>query len=144
MIGGDYYFQSFGDRLVDAISSKVKPWTIISVGQILTLCGIIMMFFGGKVLPVMSVLTIGLGNGPLFPNMTYLTPINFGKENSQAIVGSQMAVCNIAIVVLPNVFGFIAEGVGVWILPIFLIVCYAVMILGTIVLRLKLKNKITA
>lgn len=25
MIGGDYYFQSFGDRLVDAISSKVKP-----------------------------------------------------------------------------------------------------------------------
>lgn len=136
-----YYVGITVGRFISGIiSTKIKPWTIISVGQVLTLIGISMMFFGGA-FAIISVLVIGLGNGPLFPNMTYLTPQNFGKENSQSIIGTQMAACNISIVVMPNVFGFLTEFIGVWLLPIFLLLCYFIMMLGTVVLRAKLKNK---
>ena len=135
-----YYVGITVGRFISGIiSTKIKPWTIIVVGQIFTLIGISMMFFGG-VFAIISVLTIGLGNGPLFPNMTYLTPENFGKENSQSIIGTQMAACNISIVVFPNLFGLITEFIGVWLLPVFLLFSYGIMILGTIVLRLKLKK----
>ena len=125
------------------ISTKVKPWTIIFVGQAITFIGVSTIFIGGNISSIISVLLIGLGNGPLFPNMTYLTPYNFGKENSQAVIGTQMAVCNSSIVVMTFTFGYVAEVFGVWLFPIFLICEYLIMIFGTVVLKNKLKKKIT-
>ena len=133
---------TIGRFISGLLNTKMKPWTIISVGQVITLLGVVLIFFGGEFLPILAVILIGLGNGPLFPNMTYLTPYNFGKENTQAIIGTQMAVCNISIALMTFVFGYIAD-VAIWIFPIFLLIEYAIMILGTIILRTKLKRKIT-
>lgn len=34
---------------------------------------------------------VGLGNSPLFPKFNYLTPQNFGEDDSQSVMGTQMA-----------------------------------------------------
>lgn len=138
-----YYLGITVGRFISGLlNTKLKPWTIIFIGQAITLSGVALMFFGKLVTPLISVILIGLGNGPLFPNMTYLTPYNFGKENSQAVIGTQMAVCNISIAVMTFVFGYIAD-VAIWIFPIFLLGEYLIMIFGTVLLKTKLKKKIT-
>jgi fucose permease len=76
---------------------------------------------------------IGFGNGPTFPNITYLTPINFGKEVSQSIISSLLTVCNIGILIIPPIFGLIAEWIDIKLFPIFLLVLYLVMIISTII-----------
>ena len=83
---------------------------------------------------------VGFGNGPLFPNLTHLTPDNFGKNLSQEVIGTQMAACNIGITLMPPVFGFLAQEIGVGLFPYYLIVMYCFIVLG-IFLFLRTKNK---
>ena len=40
----------------------------------------------------------------MFPNLNFLTPEQFGEENSAALIGAQMAVANVAIVITPPGF----------------------------------------
>jgi fucose permease len=75
---------------------------------------------------------IGFGNGPTFPNLTYLTPINFGKENSQSIVATQMAACNLGILLLPPVFGFFADYISIKLFPAFIGALYLLMVIYTV------------
>ena len=75
---------------------------------------------------------IGFGNGPTFPNLTYLTPINFGKDISQSLIGLQMVVSNLGICLMPPFFGLIAQYLSVWLYPYFLILMYVFMVVFTI------------
>lgn len=76
---------------------------------------------------------IGFGNGPTFPNIIFVTPHNFGKEVSQSIIGTQMAFCNIGILIMPPIFGFLAQWLGLQIFPIYLTVLFVIMVLSTII-----------
>ena len=81
----------------------------------------------------LSLFLIGFGNGPTFPNLTYITPENFGKDVSQSIIGLQMASCNIGILIMPPLFGFVAEWLGLNIFPICLTILYVLMVVFTVV-----------
>lgn len=50
-----------------------------------------------------------MGNGPIFPNMLHLTPENFGEDNSQAVMGVQMAFSYFGIMLVPAFFGIMAQ-----------------------------------
>lgn len=50
--------------------------------------------------------------GSVFPNLIYLTPINFGEDISQSIMGSQMAAAYIGVMTIPSIFGLIADNLG--------------------------------
>ena len=76
---------------------------------------------------------IGFGNGPTFPNLTHLTPINFGNEISQSVIGTQMACCNLGILLMPPVFGFVAQYIGANFFPIYLIILFVAMAISTII-----------
>ena len=80
-----------------------------------------------------SLFLIGFGNGPTFPNLIYLTPGNFGKNISQSIIGLQMTACNLGILIAPPIFGFVAQGLGLNIFPIFLSVWFIIMVVSTII-----------
>jgi len=57
------------------------------------------------------------------------TPRNFGAENSQAVIGVQMAFAYVGSLSMPTVFGWLAEAFGYGILPVFSLAITAVMIL---------------
>ena len=83
----------------------------------------------------------GLGVGPLFPNLIHLTPANFGREASQSVMGSQMAAAYLGIMLVPPVFGFLAQKIGTWIFPVFLLLLFVILITSTLLLVRALKRE---
>lgn len=72
--------------------------------------------------------------GSVFPNLIYLTPINFGEDISQSIMGSQMAAAYIGVMTIPSIFGLIADNLGANFLPFYVILLFVIMICSTRVL----------
>ena len=113
------------------ISLKLSPWKIIFIGQAIVFSALILLalplnvYFG-----IAALFLTGFGNGPLFPNLTHLTPNNFGADISQAAIGTQMAACNIGITLMPPVFGLIAQYMGAYLLPYYLLVLYVIMMVS--------------
>ncbi len=85
---------------------------------------------------------IGMGVGPIFPNITHLTPKIFGEENAQSVIGVGQAMCYTGIMVMPWLFGIIAEKFSMAFLPYYLFAMFVVYAVTFILLMRKLKNKI--
>ncbi len=115
-------------------SKKFAPEKSVFFGYTIVGIALVLLFLP---LPIefkaVSLFLIGFGNGPTFPNIIFVTPINFGKEVSQSIIGSQMAFCNIGILIMPPIFGFLAEWLGLQIFPIYLTCLFVIMVLSTII-----------
>lgn len=62
---------------------------------------------------------IGLGFAPIYPSIIHSTPYNFGADNSQAIIGIQMASAYIGSTFMPPLFGIIAKNVTLKLMPFF-------------------------
>ena len=62
---------------------------------------------------------IGLGCAPIYPSIIHATPDNFGPENSQAIIGVQMASAYIGSTFAPPLFGLLSARVGLGLLPVY-------------------------
>ena len=132
---------ALGRFLSGIFSLKLKPQQIISIGTILIIPAIVLVSqpFIPNLIAV-GMFLIGLGNGPLYPNMVHLTPIRFGAQRSQAVMGSQMAAAYIGILSMPTLTGFLAQKFSTDIFPYCLIVLYGIMLISLIVTR---KAKIT-
>ncbi|WP_247595299.1 MFS transporter [Actinomyces procaprae] len=63
----------------------------------------------------------GVGAAPVYPAIIHSTPANFGRRNSQAIIGIQMAAAYTGTTVMPPLFGVISSRVGLWLLPFYLL-----------------------
>lgn len=110
------------------LAVRLHSWKIIRLGQIVLGVGIFLLFMPFLTTSVLDFFLIGFGNGPLFPNLNYLTPENFGENISQNIMGIQMAASYLGIMLAPAVFGILGQWIGVWLLPLFLICFYFVML----------------
>ena len=97
-----YLGMTLGRFLSGVFARKLHSRTIITIGSvILGIALITLVITGNSYVSVAALFLIGIGNGPMFPNLNYLTPEQFGEENSAALIGAQMAVANIAIVITP-------------------------------------------
>jgi len=137
-----YYLGITSGRFVSGlIGKKLKPQTIVYLGYTLVGIAIVTML-----LPVpstikgVSLFFIGFGNGPTFPNMISLTPRYFGKDVSQSIIATQMVTCNLGILFIPPVFGFVADFISVSLFPAFLGVFALLMIVSTLLYHKKAKS----
>jgi len=103
--------------------------TMIQLGQgVITLGVGLMLLPLGEAVTMGGLLLIGLGCAPIYPCVIHSTPNHFGEENSQAIVGVQMASAYVGTCLMPPVFGILANHIGAWLLPFYLIGLNAVMI----------------
>ncbi len=130
-----YYAGITLGRLISGlISNKIQAKTIVFTGSGIVCLGILAIFL--PIPPVfkgVGLLLIGLGNGPTFPNLTYLTPRFFGKEVSQSIVGTIMVMCNLGICLMPPLFGLIAQYLSISLFPYFLALWFIIMLVFEIV-----------
>lgn len=124
---------AFGRFLSGIFSLKLKPQQIILIGTILIIPAIFLVSqpFIPNLIAV-GMFLIGLGNGPLYPNMVHLTPIRFGAQRSQAVMGSQMAAAYIGILSMPTLTGFLAQKFSTDIFPYCLAVLYGIMLISLI------------
>ena len=139
-----FYFlgMTLGRILSGVFAKKLSPRQIIAFGQVITFAAIllIMLPFNLTVATV-GLFMIGLGNGPLFPNLTYLAPIHFPQELSQALIGLQMAFSSVSVLLSPILFGQIAEHIGSHLFPQVLMLMLILTAAATCRLYIKVKVK---
>ena len=111
------------------ITMKLSDVQMIRLGQVLILSGIIILFIpAGAYLSLAGLIIIGLGCAPIYPCIIHSTPAHFGQENSQAVIGVQMAFAYMGSLGMPPIFGLIANSISVALLPVFLIVILVLMV----------------
>ena len=105
----------FADRLGDRRS--------MHLGYAICFLGLLLAVLPG--LPVWvclaGLLIAGFGCGPIYPSIIHATPDVFGKENSQAVVGVQMAAAYTGTTFMPPLFGVIANRFSLSLFPFFLL-----------------------
>lgn len=106
-----FYFigMTLGRFLSGVLANRILPKKIIIIGESITLIAIILTFAGNPSIAGLGLFLIGLGNGPIFPNMTHLTPIHMGRDISRSFIGLQGAVSYGSILLSPISFGLLAE-----------------------------------
>lgn len=77
-----------------------------------------------------GILLIGLGCAPIYPCIIHSTPEHFGIENSQAMVGVQMASAYLGNCIMPPVFGLLAEHVSISVFPVYLLAILTGMVIS--------------
>lgn len=124
---------TIGRFLNGFVADKAGNRTMIRIGL-----GIISLGLLAVILPLKSsgltlagLLLIGLGCAPIYPCIIHETPRNFGAENSQAIIGIQMASAYTGSTFMPPVFGFLADHLTIGIYPVYLIVFLTMMVVMT-------------
>ena len=83
-----------------------------------------------------GLLIIGLGSAPIYPSLIHSTPELFGPTRSQSIIGAQMASAYVGNILIPPLFGFLADRLGINLFPYYLIL----LLLGMIVTHEKLRS----
>ena len=110
------------------LTLKFHDDQLIRLGQGLVLLGILLMLLPfGNGCARLAFVAIGLGCAPIYPCIIHSTPIHFGKDRSQAMVGVQMASAYVGTSVMPPLFGIVARNISIALLPLYLIAILAVM-----------------
>ena len=139
-----FYFlgMTLGRILSGVLSSKLSPSKIIIYGECITFIAITLLILPlNLTVATIGLFMIGLGNGPLFPNLTHLAPIHFGEELSQSLIGLQMAVSSVSVLFSPIIFGQIAEHIGSYLFPYVLMTLLLLTAWATFLLFRKKLNK---
>jgi fucose permease len=121
---------TIGRFLNGFLTYKLSDKALIRLGQSIMILGVVVMWLPlGTGAAMAGLLLIGLGCAPIYPCVIHSTPEHFGEENSQAIIGIQMAAAYIGVCVMPPVFGLIASHITVALLPAYIGAITALMIL---------------
>ena len=111
------------------LAMKLQDSQMIRMGQAIILGGILVMLLPfGQTVSLIGFLLIGLGCAPVYPCIIHSTPAHFGAENSQAIIGVQMASAYIGTCLMPPLFGLLANHISIRLLPWFLLILLALMV----------------
>ncbi|MEI0699635.1 MFS transporter [Brachyspira intermedia] len=132
-----------GRAISGFITMKLNDNQMIVLGESLILVGIILMIIPAvNIVSLIGFIIVGLGCAPIYPSIIHSTPSNFGAENSQAIIGVQMASAYIDTLAMPPLFGYIANHISISLLPFYLILILALMfIMHKFMIRKTIKNK---
>ena len=110
------------------LAMRMHDESMIRMGQVLILLGIVtVMLPAGDAVALAGLILIGLGCAPIYPCIIHSTPTHFGKDKSQAIIGVQMAAAYIGTMLMPPLFGILANHLSISLLPIYLLVLLAIM-----------------
>ena len=113
---------TFGRFLNGFVADRLGDRHMIRIGIGVMLAGLLLIMLpaSGTMPALAGLLVFGLGCAPIYPSVIHCTPDNFGAENSQAIIGIQMASAYTGTTFIPPLFGLIANGFSIALYPFFL------------------------
>jgi len=129
---------TFGRFLSGFLAIKLRHKQMVQFGQILIGVGILVLF-----LPIQGYFVLGglfltgLGLAPIYPSLIHGTPINFGSQYSQSMIGLQMACAYVGTTFMPPLFGLLGANISYGLFPVFLGVLLMLMIFMVIQLYKK-------
>lgn len=115
MTGGRFLAGFFADRIGDRPLIR-GGFTVVGLGVVMMLLPV---GAGNDLLALAGLVVAGLGCAPVYPAIIHSTPTNFGRDNSQAIIGIQMAAAYTGSTFAPPLFGVLGSWVGMWLFPLF-------------------------
>lgn len=123
---------TIGRFICGFITDRFGDQFMVRLGQLLAACGscLILLPFGNAAV-LMGLILTGVGCAPIYPSLLHATPCNFGAEYSQSVMGMQMASAYVGTTLMPPLFGLLAEWIGVWLYPFYLMVFVAGMFVMT-------------
>lgn len=118
-----------GRFLCGFITFRVSDKTMIRMGQGFTVLGIMMLIlpFGNLVMCI-GFIIIGIGCAPIYPCIIHQTPVKFGANLSQAMIGMQMACAYTGSTFMPPLFGLLVGFIDIKLYPFFLTLFVIIMI----------------
>src|SRR5690554_2678904 len=121
--GGRFLAGFVADRLGDRLLIR-GGFALVGLGAVM-----MMLPLDTDVLALAGLVVAGLGSAPIYPAIIHSTPINFGRRNSQAIIGIQMAAAYTGSTIAPPLFGLLGTWAGMWTFPVFMA---ALVVLGVV------------
>lgn len=110
------------------LTMKFNDTQMIRLGQGILAVGVLALLIPGpQALSLAGLILTGLGCAPIYPSIIHSTPDHFGAENSQAVIGIQMASAYVGNLVVPPLFGMAAEHITPALFPFFLLAALALM-----------------
>lgn len=117
-----------GRFLSGFISDKLGDNRMIRLGTGVALFGVVLIALPFNVTSLAGFVIIGLGCAPVYPCIIHSTPANFGAENSQGIIGIQMASAYVGSTFMPPVFGLIANHISLRLMPLYLAMFFVLLL----------------
>ena len=115
-----YIGVTFGRFINGFLAMKLSDRLLIRMGTAIIAFGIVLLLVPfHSVFALVGFIVIGFGCAPIYPCIIHMTPDVFGKEKSQAMIGVQMAFAYTGFLVMPPLFGIIAEKISVSLLPVY-------------------------
>ena len=113
------------------VADRIGDKNMIRIGVSVMLAGVVLILLPvpTTVCALAGLIVIGFGGAPVYPSIIHSTPSHFGKENSHAIVGIQMASAYCGTTLIPPIFGLIAQHVTIAVYPFYLAV-FVLILLG--------------
>lgn len=143
MITFYYIGLTMGRFCSGVLAKRLTGWQLIFYGAFFTLSAIVIFFlplppaFSG-----LALFLVGFGNGPVFPNLTHLTPRYFGSARSGSVIGFEMSCVYVSVLLTPVIFGLLAQYVSIWLFAPCLIIAFIAFILAAAIFN-KLYQKKT-
>lgn len=118
-----------GRMISGFLTMALDDTRMVRLGQFLILAGLFSFIHPfGKDLATAGLVLIGIGCAPIYPSIIHATPTRFGAEQSQAMIGVQMASAYIGTCLMPPLFGLIAERITIALFPGYLLVMLVLMV----------------
>jgi fucose permease len=128
-----YYFCiTLGRFFTGFATYHLSNKTLIRAGTLTILSGVGLMLLPLSLpFALAGFALVGFGCAPIFPCMLHETPVRFGEDNAQSLMGIQMAVAYAGATVLPPLFGFVASATSLTILPLVLLGYACILLVGS-------------
>lgn len=128
-----YYLGITGGRFLSGfVAARLSNRRMVRLGQAVALVGVLMLLLPlGNEMLFAGLVMVGLGCAPIYPSLLHETPANFGREQSQLLMGMQMAAAYTGATLMPPLFGLIAQHIAVGLYPIYLLVFLLLMVYMT-------------
>lgn len=124
-----YYFGiTLGRLLSGFLAMRISNRNLIRLGEALICAGVLLLLLPAGWALRLGFIIIGLGCAPIFPALLHDTPVHFGADLSQAMMGVQMAFAYVGGMIMPPLFGYIGEHLTMGLLPLYLIALAVVMV----------------
>lgn len=121
---------TIGRFLNGFIADRAGDRRMIRVGAaVMGFAALLILLPTERPLPALAgLLLFGLGCAPVYPSIIHATPAHFGKENSQAVIGIQMAGAYAGSTLMPPLFGLLANAVSLRLYPVWLLCMLALLV----------------
>ena len=92
---------------------------MIRLGQGVLAVGVAALLVPGpQLLALAGLVLVGVGCAPIYPSIIHATPDHFGADRSQAVIGIQMASAYVGNLVMPPLFGLLANNITPALFPL--------------------------